>query len=157
MLGFVLLLCSQVSAESVTESPPAIELTATESEMVTALNSFRSQSSLAALTPSASLMASARRHAQWMASNHSMTHAGGVQENIAAGQRSVSHAMTAWTNSSGHNANMRTSARYVGVGYAVSSNGTAYWCQQFGGPLATAARAVVHAPHAVYRRARWRR
>ena len=43
--------------------------------------------------------------------------------------------MNGWMNSAGHRANILSSSyRELGVGYALSSNGTAYWTQSFGTP-----------------------
>ena len=55
-----------------------------------------------------------------------------VAENIAMGQTSASEAVSSWMNSSGHRSNMLDGGHTrIGVGVAYSSNGTAYWCQQF--------------------------
>ncbi|MGE5474320.1 MAG: CAP domain-containing protein [Ignavibacteriales bacterium] len=53
-------------------------------------------------------------------------------ENIAMGQRSVSEVMNGWMNSPGHRANiLNSNYTQIGVGYAVDSNGRAYWTQEF--------------------------
>lgn len=55
-------------------------------------------------------------------------------ENIAYGQKTAQTVMKGWMNSSGHRANiLKSSYTKLGVGYAVSSNGTPYWVQIFVG------------------------
>lgn len=55
-------------------------------------------------------------------------------ENIAYGQKTAQTVMNGWMNSSGHRANiLKSSYTKLGVGYAVSSNGTPYWVQIFVG------------------------
>lgn len=55
-------------------------------------------------------------------------------ENIAYGQKTAQTVMNGWMNSSGHRANILKSIyTRLGVGYAVSSNGTPYWVQIFVG------------------------
>jgi uncharacterized YkwD family protein len=56
-------------------------------------------------------------------------------ENIAYGQRNAQEVMTSWMNSSGHRANILSSAyTHIGVGVAKASNGTLYWTQEFTKP-----------------------
>ncbi len=53
-------------------------------------------------------------------------------ENIAYGQKTAAEVVKAWMNSSGHRANILSkNFTQLGVGYAKSSNGTAYWTQMF--------------------------
>ena len=53
-------------------------------------------------------------------------------ENIAYGQKTAQTVMNGWMNSSGHRANiLKSSYTKLGVGYAVSKNGTPYWVQIF--------------------------
>ena len=53
-------------------------------------------------------------------------------ENIAYGQKTAQTVMNGWMNSSGHRANiLKSSYTKLGVGYAVSKNGTPYWVEIF--------------------------
>ena len=53
-------------------------------------------------------------------------------ENIAYGQKTAQSVMNGWMNSSGHKANiLKNGYTKLGVGYAVSKNGTPYWVQVF--------------------------
>ena len=53
-------------------------------------------------------------------------------ENIAKGQSSPTEVMNSWMNSEGHRKNILTAdLTHIGVGYYVSSNGTAHWVQLF--------------------------
>jgi uncharacterized protein YkwD len=80
------------------------------------------------------LVDSARKHARWMASRHALVHTSQpVAENIAMGQRGTRQAIESWMSSSGHRANILNAGhRRIGVAWAAASNGTFYWCQQFG-------------------------
>lgn len=136
IVGLCILLALMFLVASVrcgAQEPVKLELNSTETAMVDQLNAFRARNGLAALKPAAWLMARSRQHCQWMLKN-GMIHSSGVAENIAMGQRGVPQVMAAWISSRGHNANMRTSAGFVGVAGYVSSNGTPYWVTQFGGP-----------------------
>jgi uncharacterized protein YkwD len=58
----------------------------------------------------------------------------GGGENIASGYPSPASVMQAWLDSPGHRANIEYPYwRSIGVGAAVSSGGTMYWAQAFGG------------------------
>ena len=53
-------------------------------------------------------------------------------ENIAKGQSSPAAVMNSWMDSEGHRTNILTAElTHIGVGYYVSSNGTAHWVQLF--------------------------
>ena len=55
-------------------------------------------------------------------------------ENIAKGQKTAESVMNGWMNSSGHRANILSSAyTNIGVGYAKDSRGNTYWVQIFKG------------------------
>lgn len=55
-------------------------------------------------------------------------------ENVAYGYGTVDAVMNGWMNSTGHRHNiLNSSFKYVGFGVALSSNGTIYWCADFGG------------------------
>jgi uncharacterized protein YkwD len=111
---------------------PVIETASPEMSVISQTNAQRTRHGLAPLAVDSQLMHSASRHAQWMASNRNLSHGSGVAENIALGQGSAGEAMRSWMNSSGHRANILGSGyTRIGVAVAYSSNGTAYWCQQF--------------------------
>lgn len=99
------------------------------------------------------LQRAARKHANWMAKNHQMSHTENVPgrasvadraqqakysysmvgENVACGQTSVSMVMDGWMNSDGHRRNiLNHSFTEIGVGSAKSSTGQIYWCVVFG-------------------------
>lgn len=61
---------------------------------------------------------------------------GGVRENIAYGTRSVDGAFNMWHNSGAHYASIVSGTAEAGFGYAVSSNGQAYWVGVYGTPPA---------------------
>lgn len=69
----------------------------------------------------------ADQHAQTMSARRSMYHAGRFAENVAVGQRSASHVMRTWMNSSGHRNNI-LNRRWTKLD--VGHNGR-YWCQRF--------------------------
>jgi uncharacterized protein YkwD len=111
---------------------PVIGTSSAESSVISQTNAQRARHGLPPLSVDPQLMSSARRHAQWMASSRNLSHGTGVAENIAMGQSSVSEAMQSWMNSSGHRANILGGGyTRIGVAVAYTSNGTAYWCQQF--------------------------
>jgi uncharacterized protein YkwD len=55
-----------------------------------------------------------------------------VLENIATGQPTVDSAFNTWTASGAHYANMMSHSDVAGFGYAVGSNGQAYWVAVYG-------------------------
>jgi uncharacterized protein YkwD len=74
-------------------------------------------------------------HAQWMASNKSLSHSDlsisglqtlSVAENIAYGYRSVQTVMQGWLKSPGHRRNIHGNYQCIGVGLKDS-----YWCVVF--------------------------
>jgi len=130
LLSLVLLFPSALMAQEAAPKPD-LELDRFEQQMVEQCNAFRQRCGLRPLRPVKWLMDRARGHCKWMATANSMTHASGVQENIAAGQPDPVSVTNTWINSGGHNANMRTGADCIGVAAYRASNGTIYWCQQF--------------------------
>ena len=121
MNGFVFLLCSVL---------PAVELTETEKTMLKNVNHERISRGLNELRIDSSLQEGTRNHANWMATNASMTHARGYRENIAKWQKTCSEVHRTWMNSSGHRANILFSgANYIGVA-AYESGGKIYWCMR---------------------------
>jgi uncharacterized protein YkwD len=103
-----------------------------ESAVIAETNAVRARSGLPPLSVDPGLMGSARAHARRMAGSRQLVHGAGVAENIAMGQTSAAEAVSSWTQSSGHRANMlnRSHSR-IGVAVAYTANGVAYWCQQF--------------------------
>ncbi len=117
-------------------TPPAttakFEILAVEQSIVDNTNAQRARYGLPALAIDPNLMASARRHGNWMASYRQMVHSNmGVAENIAMGQANAQQVLSTWMNSSGHRANILGGYRRIGVSAYCSPEGTIYWCQQF--------------------------
>ncbi len=108
------------------------EILAVEQSIVDRTNAERARYGLPALVIDPNLMASARRHGNWMASYRQMVHSNmGVAENIAMGQSSPQDVLRTWMNSSGHRANILGGYRRIGVSAYRSAEGTIFWCQQF--------------------------
>ena len=122
------------------------------SQVVNLVNSERAAQGLMALQKDSRLAALAQQKAEDMAKNQYFSHtsptygsafdmlkAAGYSyktagENIAMGQKSAASVMDGWMHSSGHRANiLHTSYEKIGVGYAVSADGTPYWVQIFAG------------------------
>ena len=122
------------------------------SQVVNLVNSERTAQGLTALQKDSRLAALAQQKAEDMAKNQYFSHtsptygsafdmlkAAGYSyktagENIAMGQKSAASVMDGWMHSSGHRANiLHTSYEKIGVGYAVSADGTPYWVQIFAG------------------------
>jgi len=114
-------------------------------------NEFRAANGVSEVTWNAQLAAAAQAYAERMANEGFFSHTSpeGVTagqrirdagyrwitygENIAAGYSTPESVMQGWKNSSGHRANMlKSSFRDLGVGYARSPSGVAYWVQDFG-------------------------
>ena len=55
-----------------------------------------------------------------------------VRENIAMGQINVDHVFSSWRSSSGHWANITSSTRDAGFGYAIGPDGSRYWVAVYG-------------------------
>lgn len=115
--------------------------------VLTLVNRYRTQNGLPSLTLDASLCKAAETRAREIVSAFSHTRPNGAScftvlsesgisygsagENIAYGQDSASEVMTAWMNSSGHRANILSSAfAKLGVGVC-QSGGTLYWVELF--------------------------
>ena len=127
-----LLLMLPIAAETQEEWINAPGLHPVEQQMLDAVNSSRQRNGRPALKPEMGLVRGSRRHAHWMARNRNMSHAGGVQENIAMGQSTVGNVQNTWMNSSGHRSNILSGATHFGGSVCRSkSNGRLYWCQRF--------------------------
>jgi uncharacterized protein YkwD len=128
--GFLAVLLGAIVGLTAGASPASLQ--PTEATVVAQTNAARARNGLPPLAVDPSLMNRARTHARWMAGSQNLAHGSGVAENIAMGQTSASEAVSSWMNSSGHRSNMLDGGHTrIGVGVAYSSNGTAYWCQQF--------------------------
>ena len=110
-------------------------------------NQIRGSRGMSAMRLSDRLTNAAQHHASYMARTGQFSHyangspqsranmfgfGGGVRENIAMGQGSVSSAFQDWTNSSGHYTNMMSHSNAAGFGYAVNSSGQGYWVAMYG-------------------------
>jgi uncharacterized protein YkwD len=93
----------------------------------------------------AKLMEYAQRWAVEMSADNKLYHSkitdimrlgyNNVAENIAAGQKDMESVMDSWMKSMGHRSNiLNRSFTNIGCGYAISKNGTPYWCVCFGTP-----------------------
>ena len=123
-----------------------------EKQVASLTNSERKAKGLSALTLDSQLSKLARIKAEDMAKKCYFSHTSptygsafdmmnkyGVSyrtagENIAKGQKTAESVMNGWMNSSGHRANILSSAyTNIGVGYAKDSRGNTYWVQIFKG------------------------
>ena len=123
-----------------------------EKQVASLTNSERKAAGLGSLTLDSQLSMLARMKAEDMAKNGYFSHTSptygsafdmmkqyGVSyrtagENIAKGQKTAESVMNGWMNSSGHRANILSSAyTHIGVGYAKDSKGNTCWVQIFKG------------------------
>ena len=105
-----------------------------EDGIIQRTNEERVRNGLEPLKMDPKLVRTARKHTIWMVNNRSMTHGhDAVAENIAMGQANSTEAVQTWMNSSGHRANiLNRGHRRIGVAAFRTTEGTIYWCQQFG-------------------------
>jgi uncharacterized protein YkwD len=105
-------------------------------------NKVRDNHGLDSLQKDDSLMSIAQNWANNMASSaglyHQMLEFGddwnSMGENIAEGQQTIEEVMETWMHSLGHRRNIIAGGfNCIGVGYALSKDGTPYWCVDFGG------------------------
>ena len=132
--------------------PPATPSTPAET-VINLANAERVKAGCQPLLISSQLTAAAQGHTADMANTNVMTHTGsngsspwdrinatGYQfraaaENVAMGYGTPEEVMNGWMGSAGHRANiLNCDLREIGVGYATSSDGTAYWTQDFATP-----------------------
>lgn len=122
-----------------------------EQRVLDLVNQARAQRGLAPLTYSNQLDAASEKHNTVQASSRSMAHIGigdgdpGQRiraegwggtwgENVAVGQTTPEQVVAEWLNSPTHAANiLNPGFRYMGVSYATTSDGFAFWAQSFGG------------------------
>ena len=138
--------------DSSKDEPVSAGQSSMTSQVVSLVNSERAAQGIAALQNDSKLSEIAQQKAEDMAKNQYFSHtsptygsafdmlkAAGYSyktagENIAMGQKSAASVMDGWMHSSGHRANiLHTSYEKIGVGYAVSADGTPYWVQIFAG------------------------
>ena len=138
--------------DSSKDEPVSAGQSSMTSQVVSLVNSERAAQGIAALQNDSKLSEIAQQKAEDMAKNQFFSHtsptygsafdmlkAAGYSyktagENIAMGQKSAASVMDGWMHSSGHRANiLHTSYEKIGVGYAVSADGTPYWVQIFAG------------------------
>ncbi|MFC6565202.1 CAP domain-containing protein [Actinoplanes utahensis] len=138
-----------VTAASVSTSPQA----PVQQQVLALVNRHRRAAGCATITVDQRLIAAASRHAGDMARRGYFDHEspGGERagnrvsdagyvwsrygENIARGQDSPFEVMTDWMNSPGHRENIvDCRLDQMGVGLALSSDGTPYWVQEFATP-----------------------
>jgi uncharacterized protein YkwD len=120
--------------------------------MLARVNAERAAVGAAPLTRCAALDRAAQAHTADQAAHNQMSHIGSdgstladraaragyrgwtaLGENVAYGYPNVASVMAAWMNSPGHRANILSrNYTHFGAGYAVGSNGAAYWTQDFG-------------------------
>lgn len=116
-------------------------------QMLAQNNAVRARRGLRPHRLSSRLNQAAQNQANYMAQSGSFSHysnggpqsrarmagyGGGVRENIAMGQSSVSTVFTDWQNSSGHYASIVSDTDLAGFGYARSSSGQGYWVAVYG-------------------------
>jgi uncharacterized protein YkwD len=115
-----------------TMKPRELNMFDIEQHVLAHTNALRVQHGLTPLIVDQSIMDSARRHAQKMASSNVMRHGGfNGGENIAMGQSTPASVVKDWTDSPGHRRNMLGGYTYIGVAACQRSNGQIFWCQQF--------------------------
>jgi uncharacterized protein YkwD len=138
---------AKVEAKPISATTEAPRFHPTILTMLTRNNATRTSRGMRPMILSARLTAAAQNHANYMARTGSFSHytngspqgrvaqygfRGGVLENIATGQPTVESAFNTWTASGAHYANMMSHSDVAGFGYAVGSNGQAYWVAVYG-------------------------
>lgn len=124
---------TSTASMSAKKKAAAFALWPVEQKVIDLTNAERRRYGLPTLVMDPTLVQSARNHAYWMASSHTLRHASGAwAENIAQGQTSAGHAVSCWMTSSGHRANILNGRhRRIGVAGYRSAGGDIFWCQQF--------------------------
>jgi hypothetical protein len=148
LLGAVVGVGVESEAAYAAVAPSASELSYARTTILNQTNAARANVGLPPLVANSSLNNVAQNCSQRQATNNSMAHCDGFQNNYPAGWTvaaenvaygySVENVVSAWTASSGHYANM-TDARAtdIGIGYYLADDGTAYYTQNFAGYAAT--------------------
>lgn len=111
--------------------------------LLNAVNAQREAYGLSLLVADDAANAMAQHWAEMMAQSRQMSHGDFASrivhsfpnrigaENIAAGQTSVSNVVADWMADSPHRRNILGHFTILGVGQAIDSNGTTYWCLDF--------------------------
>ncbi len=140
-------------ATTTSTSAPTTPASSQAAQVLSLTNAQRTANGCAPLTVDARLTSAAQAHTEDMATNNYFSHdsqdgrspfdrmtAAGYRfstagENIAMGYRTASDVMNGWMNSAGHRANiLNCSFTDIGIGYAVATDGSPYWTQDFGRP-----------------------
>jgi uncharacterized protein YkwD len=131
LLALVVCLFAGLSYAAEKLDPPLVPV---ESELLKLINVERARFGLRPIVIHPQLQAQARRHAAWMANHQAMVHSADPQAENISTRANLPEVVRGWMNSSGHRANI-LNANHVTTGVAAYTgpNGTAYWCQQFGG------------------------
>lgn len=122
-----------------------------QDELLAATNQQRAGNRIALVGIHPALQEAAQKHAEWMALNRRMSHAGeggntfvdriraagypnsNAAENIAWGYTDAASCVQGWMNSAGHRNNMlNPQYQSTGFGAARASNGQWYWCGLYG-------------------------
>ena len=122
-----------------------------EAQVITLTNAQRATAGCGPLRTDSRLIVAARAHSNDMVAQKFFSHTGSngstfvdrlaqagyttgaSAENIAWGYRTPDEVVTGWMNSAGHRANiLDCKSIAVGVGLALSADGTAHWTQNFG-------------------------
>jgi uncharacterized protein YkwD len=123
-----------------------------DTQLLTLVNTARSQVGLCALSINTLLNTAAQADSQDQAARQTMTHTGGdgstvrtritrigyrwirAAENVARGFTSAQSVFDAWMGSLGHRANMLGEYVHMGAGVATGGDGFMYWTQVFATP-----------------------
>lgn len=121
-------------------------------ELLALHNTLRATKNVGRLELNVKLCQAAQKHAEWMALENTLSHAGNnttpfkriadtgyeattIGENIAYGYQDTKGVMNGWFNSPGHYKNMMNPDYLeMGAGKATASDGTTYWCTVFARP-----------------------
>jgi uncharacterized protein YkwD len=120
--------------------------------LLAAHNAARAAAGLAPLVLDSTLCAAAQAHAEFMARQGVLAHAGigdgdprqrikergyvfrEASENVAMGQRDAAAAVGDWMSDPPHRANVLGDWKHMGGGMATSKSGMNFWCCDYGSP-----------------------
>jgi uncharacterized protein YkwD len=135
-----------------TPPPPAPGGVSPALALLAAHNAARAAAGLAPLMLDSTLCAAAQGHAEFMARQGVLAHAGigdgdpwqrmkergyvfrEASENVAMGQRDAAAAVGAWMSDPPHRANILGPYMHLGGGMAVAASGMNFWCCDYGSP-----------------------
>jgi uncharacterized protein YkwD len=113
-------------------------ISSAQQQLLNLTNQYRASHGKSALIVSPTLMSSAQRYANHMASTNRFSHSsrswrGNASENISWSSSGSPYkaVYVQYANSSGHRSNMLGNWTYTGQGYATSANGREYSCQHY--------------------------